>query len=69
MEGMPEFLDNHGTWHSCRVNERDLMRALAEIEQDGRYETKFIVPYRLPADREPGDALYAVIVRDQNPGR
>ena len=63
---MPEFLDNHGTWHSCRVNERDLMRTLSEIEQGDVYDVKFVVPYRIPTGREPGDALYAVIVRDKS---
>lgn len=62
---MPDFIDNHGLWHSCRVNENGLMKALAEIEDDGRYDIKFIVPYRLPAGREPGDAMYAVIVRNR----
>jgi hypothetical protein len=62
---MPEYLDNHGAWHSCRVSEQDLMRILSEIESDGTYDIKFVVPYRLPAGREQGDALYAVIVRDR----
>ena len=62
---MPPFIDNDGAWHSCRVNGRELVRALAEIERDGSYETKFIVPYRLPAGREPGDGLHSIIVRDR----
>jgi hypothetical protein len=62
---MPPLLDNDGAWHSCRANERELLRVLAEIERDGRYETKFVVPYRLPAGQEPGDGLYSIIVRDR----
>jgi hypothetical protein len=62
---MPQYLDNDGAWHSCRVNEKELMRVLSEIEAEGTREIKFIVPYRLPVGREPGDALYAVIVRDR----
>jgi hypothetical protein len=65
---MPQFLDNHGAWHSCRVHERELMTTLAEIEDGGRYETRFVVPYRLPLGREPGDASYSVIVGDRNLG-
>ena len=59
------FLDECGAWKSLRVNEQKLMEALDAIEKEGKYETKFIVPYRLPSGNEKGDAQYAVIVRER----
>ena len=59
------FSDECGAWRSLRVSERDLMKALDGIKAEGKYETKFIVPHRLPTGNEPGDAVYAVVVRER----
>ena len=61
-----DFSDECGAWRSLRVSEKDLMKALDGIEAEGKCETKFIVPHRLPTGNESGDALYVVVVRERS---
>jgi hypothetical protein len=59
------YFEEHDSWRSMRVNERELLKDLNGIEKEGKYEVKYILPYRLPVGKEQGDALYTVILRER----